>query len=441
MTQGSPGKVILRFMIPVLLGNLLQLTYSIADTRIVGTFLGDQALAGVGATTVINSLYIGFFMGIANGFAILISQMFGAKERDRLKKAFATALFLGGILSVTLILITLVLINPILHFLNVPDELFAMSKGYISIILAGMIVTMFYDIFLAAARAIGDSLTPLLILILSVGLNIVGDIVLLRIFHTSVKGAAIATVGAQCIALGVCIIYLLKKYPFFRIKPHDFRNMEGKMAYEMMATGLSMGFMSSLINIGSLILQTAINGLGSSYIVAQTAARKITEMLMSIFIAMGQTMATYCGQNYGAGDYNRIKKGIRFGYILTCSWCILVFVIVYLFAPALIKMITGSHDMVMIQAATKYLQIDCILYVLVAIIFVQRNALQGIGDRVIPLISSGIEMLGKIILTYTLVPALGYMGVILVEPIVWIVMVIPLIIKMQMVKRRVEWQS
>ena len=436
MTQGSPGKVIIHFMIPVLLGNLLQLTYSIADTRIVGTFLGDQALAGVGATTVINSLYIGFFMGIANGFAILISQMFGAKELDRLKTAFATALFLGGILSVTLILATLAFIHPILHFLNVPAELFDMSKGYISIILAGMIITMFYDIFLAAARAIGDSLTPLLILILSVGLNIIGDIVLLGIFHTSVKGAAVATVGAQCIALIVCIIYLLKKYPFFRIKLHDFRKMEGKMAYEMIATGLSMGFMSSLINIGSLILQTAINGLGSSYIVAQTAARKITEMLMSIFIAMGQTMATYCGQNYGAGDYGRIKKGIRFGYILTCSWCVIVFAIVYLFAPSLIRMITGSHDMVMIQAATKYLQIDCILYVLVAIIFVQRNALQGMGDRVVPLISSGIEMLGKIILTYTLVPALGYMGVILVEPIVWIVMVIPLIIKMRKIQRR-----
>ena len=441
MTKGSPGRVILRFMVPVLLGNLLQLTYSIADTRIVGTFLGDQALAGVGATTVLHSLYIGFFMGIANGFAILISQMFGAREMERVITVFAAALLLGGVMSVSMILVTLGFLNPILHFLNVPAELFAMSKGYVSIILVGMIVTMFYDIFLAAARAIGDSVTPLLILILSVGLNILGDIVLLGVFHTSVKGAAVATVGAQAIALVVCMIYLLRKYPFFRIHLHDFRRIEGHMVYEMIATGLSMGFMSSLINIGSLILQTAINGLGSSYIVAQTAARKVTEVLMSIFIAMGQTMATYCGQNYGAGDYGRIKQGVRFGYLVTCFWCLLVFAIVYLLAPAMIRMITGSSDPVMLAASTRYLKIDCILYVLVAVIFVQRNALQGMGDRVTPLISSGIEMLGKIILTYTLVPKMGYEGVILVEPIVWIVMIIPLIIKMHTIQRRQHGKS
>lgn len=441
MTQGQPSKVILHFMIPVLLGNLLQLTYSIADTRIVGTFLGDEALAGVGSTTVLHSLYIGFFMGIASGFAIMISQLFGAKEIERLKTAFATALLLGGFLSVLMILTTLAALNPILHFLNVPAALFATAKGYIQIILAGMIITMFYDIFLAAARAIGDSVTPLLILILSVGLNIAGDIILLGLFHTSVKGAAVATVGAQCIALLVCAVYLLKKYPFFQIRMQDFRKIEGHMSREMLATGLSMGLMSSLINIGSLILQTAINGLGSSYIVAQTAARKVTEVLMSIFIAMGQTLATYCGQNYGAGDYGRIKKGMNFGYLLTCSWCVVVFAIVYLFAPAMIRMITGSTDAVMIQAATRYLQIDCILYVLVAVIFVQRNSLQGIGDRVTPLISSGIEMAGKIILTYTLVPRMGYMGVILVEPIVWIIMILPLIVKMRKILRSEKWQS
>ena len=213
------------------------------------------------------------------------------------------------------------------------------------------------------------------------------------------------------------------------------------MSGEMIATGLSMGLMSSLINIGSLILQTAINQLGSSYIVAQTAARKITEALMSVFVAMGQTLATYCGQNYGAGDYRRIKKGMHFGYILTCSWCIAVFGIVCLFSPSMIRMITGSNDMVMIQAAAKYLRIDCILYVLVAVIFVQRNSLQGIGDRITPLISSGIEMAGKIFLTYTLVPLLGYLGVILVEPIVWIIMIIPLIIKMRRILGRKEWQN
>ena len=162
---------------------------------------------------------------------------------------------------------------------------------------------------------------------------------------------------------------------------------------------------------------------------------------MSVFVAMGQTLATYCGQNYGAGKYTRIQSGMKVGTIITCSWCAVVFVIVYLLAPILTEFITGSHDQDMIQAASGYLKVDCILYFLVALIFVLRNSLQGIGDRVTPLISSGIEMVGKIVFTYTLVPALGYTGVILVEPIVWIIMIIPLILKMKKVMRLEQWQN
>lgn len=441
MTEGNPGKAIIKFMIPVLLGNLLQLTYSLADTRIVGSFLGDQALAGVGATATLHTLYIGLFMGIANGFAISIAQLFGAKLIERVRVAFACALMLAGILSVGMVCVNMLFLKPVLRFLNVPDNLFSVSYGYISIIIEGMIVTMFYDVLLASARAIGDSKTPLMILILSVGMNILGDIVLLGVFHTSVNGAAIATVAAQVIALTVCAFYLLGKYPFFRVSAADFRKIKASMVKEMLAMGLSMGFMSSLISIGSVILQTAINSLGDSYIVAQTAARKMTEALMSIFVAMGQTLATYCGQNYGAKQYKRIREGMRFGYWVTCSWCLLVLVAAYTIAPTCIRLITGSSDQVMIDAASKYLRIDCILYVLVAVIFVQRNSLQGLGEKRIPLISSGIEMVGKIILTYTLVPKMGYDGVILVEPIVWIVMIIPLIVKMKQITSSEEWRT
>lgn len=429
MTKGSPAIVISKFMIPVLLGNLLQLTYSIADTRIVGTFLGDEALAAVGSTTVLHSLYLGFFMGMANGFGIILAQLFGGNKMKKLKSAFVAALTLGLVLSVIMIVLTLAMMKPILHFLHVPTPLFSIAKEYITLILAGMIITMLYDVLLASARAVGDSIAPLMILILSVGLNIAGDYILLGMVHTGVKGAAIATVGAQTLALLVCAIYILKRYVFFRIHTEDIKIIDKTMIIDMLKTGFSMGMMSSLINMGSFILQTAINNLGSSYIVAQTAARKVTECLMSIFVAMGHTLATYCGQNFGAGDMERIRKGMRFGYLTTCAWCLLVLVVVYLFAPALIVLITGSQDQIMIEAASRYLRIDSILYVLVAVIFVQRNSLQGVGDRVTPLISSGIEMGGKVILTYTLVPAFAYTGVILVEPIVWIIMIIPLLVK------------
>lgn len=431
MTTGSPTKLILKFAIPLLIGNLLQMTYSIADTRIVGTFLGDRALAAVGATTVLCSVFNGFFSGLANGFAIHTAQRFGAKDMKNVRTSFAASLMLGLGLAAALIAMVLLLLTPVLHFLQVPDELFDVSAGYVRIVLAGMLITMLYNVLLSSARALGDSLTPLLTLILSVILNILGDIVLLGYFHTGVNGAAAATVGAQAITVVLCAIYMLQKYSVFRVKAKDFRRCGKTMAKAMLATGLSMGFMNSLIGIGSLILQTAINGLGSSYIVAQSVARKITEVMMAVFVAVGHTMATFCSQNYGAKKYSRIRKGVRAGYVITCSWCVIVLVVIYTSVSALVRGITGSDDTVMIEAASKYLRIDTILYVLVAVIFVLRNSLQGVGDKITPLISSGIEMAGKIILTFTLVPFLQYDGVILVEPIVWIVMIIPLIKKMR----------
>ena len=431
MTQGSPLKIILRFTIPILLGNLLQLTYSIADTRIVGTFLGDQALAAVGATTVLTTLYTGLFMGFSNGFAIMTARKFGGGELKRVRLSFISALLMGFVLSLGVVLLTLLAMNPILHFLNVPENLFKVSGDYIRIVVAGMIVTMIYDVLLASARAIGDSVTPLLTLILSVGMNVVGDLLMLGYFHTGVWGAAAATVVSQAITLVICAIYLLRKYDFFRPRKGDLGELDPAMAKSMFLTALSMGFMNSLVSIGSLILQTAINGLGDTYIVAQTAARKITEVLMVVFSSVGYTMATYCSQNLGAGKKDRIIKGVRAGYQITCGWCVIVLLIAYFLSPILVQMITGSNNQEMIDAAAKYLKIDTILYVVVAVISTSRNSLQGIGDRITPLISSGIELVGKAILTATIVPAMGYNGVILVEPIVWVVMVIPLVVRMR----------
>jgi len=431
MTTGSPVRIIIKFTIPILLGNLLQLAYSVIDMRLVGTFLGDHALAAVGATAVMYTLFIGFFMGIANGFAVTTARHFGGKNMEKVHISFVSSIVMGTVLAVSISILCLLFLGPIMRLLNVPDSIFAASAGYIRIIIAGLLITMLYDILIASARAIGDSVTPLLTLFLSVGLNIAGDILLLGVLHTGVWGAALATVAAQLITAVVCAIYILWKYDFYRYRSGDLQLLERPMMVTMMKTGISMALMSCLISIGSFVLQTAINGLGNSYIVAQSAARRITEILMSVFVAIGHTMATYCSQNLGANRWDRIHEGMKAGYWITCLWCVLVLVIVYTLAPTLICMITGSSDLVMIHAATQYLRIDSLLYVLVAVIFVQRNSMQGIGDTVTPLISSGIEMAGKIILAFTLVPALGYFGVILVEPIVWIVMIIPLILKVR----------
>ena len=431
MTEGSPFRIIIRFAIPILLGNLLQLAYNVIDMRLVGSFLGDRALAAVGATAVLYTLFIGFFMGIANGFAVTTARHFGGRDMEKVHIAFISSVLMGAALAAFISILCLVFLGPLLRFLNVPDSIYDDSASYIRIIIAGILSTMIYNILIASARAIGDSITPLLTLFVSVGLNIIGDILFLGVLRTGVWGAAAATVIAQAVTAIVCGVYILRKYPFYRYRGGDVSRMEKEMMLTMMKTGLSMAFMSSLISIGSFILQTAINALGNSYIVAQSAARRITDILMSVFVACGHTMATYCSQNLGARRWDRIHQGMRAGYWITCLWCAAVLIIVYTLAPTLICLITGSSDAVMIDAATRYLRIDSILYVLVAVIFIQRNSMQGIGDTVTPLISSGIEMAGKIILAYTLVPALGYFGVILVEPIVWIVMIIPLILKVR----------
>jgi len=431
MTVGSPTKIIIQFAIPILLGNLIQLTYTLIDTRIIGVFLGDHALAAVGATTQLSTLFTGFLIGMANGFAIMTARNFSQRDYEMVKTSFVLALLLGIAFIVGISILTLLLLHRILMFLNVSEELMPDAGTYVSIIIAGMVITMIYNVLLSSARAIGDSLTPLLTLCVSVCLNIAGDYLMVGVFGTGVWGAAMATVFAQGITMVLCAIYMYRKYEFFRVCKRDFKNIDAALVRSMLSSGLSMGFMSSLIMIGSLILQTGINGLGNSYIVAQSVARQITNVLMTVFVSVGNAMVTYCSQNYGVGNMERVRQGMKAGYLITCTWCVFVLLIVYSAAPLLIQFVTGSHDAVMINAADQYLRIDSVLYVLVAVIFVQRNSLQGVGDKITPLISSGIEMVGKVVLTYTLVPKMGYFGVILVEPIVWIVMIIPLIMKVR----------
>ncbi|MDD6290930.1 MAG: MATE family efflux transporter [Lachnospiraceae bacterium] len=429
LTKGKPSSLILSFAIPIFLGNLLQLTYSIVDTRIVGSCLGEDALAAVGATTTLSNLIIGFLMGLSNGFAIITSQRFGAKDEEGVKKSFAASFMMGTGVSIGLTAVGLIFIRQILEFLNVPEHLFKMAGSYIVIIIAGLLATFLYDACAAALRALGDSVTPLVILLISVVFNIAGDLFFVLGLRTGVRGAAIATVLAQLLAFVICGIYMVKRYPLLRLSRENFRNLNSQMLRNMISSGLSMGFMSSLVNIGSLTLQTAINKLGQSIIVAHTAARKISEIFMIMFSVFGQTMATYCGQNMGAGRIDRVKKGIRLAIFYTCIWCTLTIVASYTIGPWLVHLVTGSDNPVVIKNATNYLKFDTLFYYVTAVICVLRNAMQGLGDHVTPLVSSSLEMIGKMIIAATLVPWLGYTGVILAEPLVWFIMVIPLVVQ------------
>lgn len=436
LTKGKISAGILGFAIPIFLGNLLQLTYSLVDIRIVGTYLGDDALAAVGATTTLSNLIVGFLLGLCNGFAIITAQAFGAKDDKRQRKSFATALKLGTIITILLTVFGLFFLHPILRFLNVPEHLTKIAGQYIFVILAGMIATLFYDVFSATLRALGDTIAALVILAISTILNIFGDLFFILVLKMGVRGAALATVLAQIIAVVVCAVYSFRKYHVLRIQWSDFQSTKGnkgsdrQMTKSMLSSGLSMGFMSSLVNIGSLTLQTAINKLGQEIIVAHTAARKISEIFMIMFSVFGQTMATFCGQNLGANKPERIRKGIKLATIYTCIWCVLTIIASYTIGPWLVYLVTSSKNEIVITNATNYLKFNTVFYFVTAVICVFRNAMQGLGEHVVPLISSGLEMIGKIILAATLVPYLGYKGVIATEPLVWFVMVIPLVVRM-----------
>ena len=320
-------------------------------------------------------------------------------------------------------------LKPILVFLNVPDGLTQIAYDYIAVIIAGLIATLLYDVFAATLRAMGNTVIPLIILFLSVVLNIGGDLLFVAVWDTGVWGAALATVLSQMIAAVVCGVYIYRKYPLLRVKLTDFAPDDPSMVRNMISSGLSMGFMSSLVNIGSLTLQTSINRLGQDIIIAHTAARKISEIFMIMFSVFGQTMATYCGQNIGAGEIKRIKKGILLAIGYTCIWCVLNIITSYTISPWLVSMITDSHNPVVIENATAYLKFDTLFYFVPAVICILRNSLQGLGERVVPIISSFLEMSGKVVIAATLVPLLNYTGVILAEPIVWFIMVIPLVVK------------
>lgn len=428
LTKGNSTKLIIEFTIPVLIGNILQLLYSLIDTRIVGENLGNMSLAAVGATNPVNTLIVGFLLGLTNGFAIQVSRSFGAGNKDELRKSVAGTIKLGLIVSIILTIVSLVFLKPLLIALNTKEELLEESYAYISIIFAGMTASMLYNVCASILRAIGDTITPLVFLGISTVLNIVGDLFFIKVVKLGVRGAAIATVIAQVISFVLCALYMWKKYEILRIKKSDFKVPQG-MIKNMFKSGLSMGFMMSLVSLGTVALQGTINTFSNNTIVAHTAARKITELYMLLFGVLGTTMATFCSQNLGAGKVDRIKKALKGTILVSFVWSIGMMILSYTVAPQLVYLVTATDEVEVIDIACKYLRIDTLFYFFPAMISIIRNAMQGIGDHITPIISSGIELVGKFLIATLLAPKIGYMGIIVAEPIVWVLMVLPLIVQ------------
>ena len=429
LTTGKPIKIILLFAIPLFIGQLFQLFYSLADTRIVGAILGETSLAAVGATTTLSDFLIGLLNGFTNGCAIIIATYFGSGDRDNMKKAIGGTILSGIVLSVLISAGCLLFLPRILGALNVADFLMAESKAYIGIVLAGLLAATLYNVCAPILRALGDTFTPLLFLILAAVLNVVLDYTLIKYGNMGVAGAALATVIAQAVSAVLCFFYMKVRYPELSLRREDFRF--DKIIYKkLIATGSSMGFMVAFVNLGTLALQITINTFNQDIIVAHTAARKATNIFMLPFSVLGTTLATFCGQNLGAGKYSRIKTGLRDTLLLTFIWCAGVALVAYTLSGPLVHMITASDNEVILSTASLYLKVNTSFYFVTAIICLFRNSMQGFGDNKTPVFSSSLELIGKVAISFLLAPAIGYMGIIVAEPIVWFIMVIPLIVNM-----------
>lgn len=435
LTEGTPWKQILLFSIPIFWGNVFQLLYSLVDTKIVGSTLGTEALAAVGSVSTLHTLMTGFLNGLTLGFSLITAMCFGAKNRKRLKKTFASAISLGVLTTLALVLMLMIFLHPVLNLLHVPQAQFEMAYAYISVLIVGLFATLFYNLCANTLRAIGDALTPLIFLIVATVSNIGLDYLFILGFQMGVQGAAYATVLAQLLSVVLCLIRIFRKFPILHIQKEDFR-FDRELMAEMYKSGLSMGLMSCLVGIGTILLQSAINTLGTTVIVAHTAARKVFELVSLPNSVLGSAMATYCGQNYGARRFDRIRQGIRASLIIAAVWAVVVFLICHTIEGKLIQFVASTTNPDVIYWGSTYLKVDMSFIVICGVIVILRNSMQGFGDRVIPVFSSCIELAGKIIFAFVFAPMFAYWGIIWAEPMVWIAMVIPLIVKVVHVLKR-----
>ena len=315
MTAGSPFKIILNFTIPIFIGNVFQQFYNMADTIIVGKFVGTGALAAVGSVGTIVFLIIGFLQGLTAGFSVLTAQRFGAGDMKNMRKSVGTACVLSVIITVIMTAGSMLGMKRLLEFMNTPEDIFADAYAYIMIICGGIAATVLYNLLSGILRALGDSKTPLYFLILSALLNVGLDLFFIIVFHMGVAGAAYATVISQGVSGIGCLIYIVKKVPLLKMQAEDFRP-EGYLVKMEMAVGIPMALQYSITAIGTMMVQSSLNLLGSLSVAAFTAANKIESVVTQAYVALGTTMATYCAQNIGAGDIKRIRRGFKSATIM-----------------------------------------------------------------------------------------------------------------------------
>ncbi len=423
MTVGNPLRLIFVFAIPLFIGNLFQQVYSIVDTMVAGYSLGDSAIAAIGATASLYMLLIDFASGMNIGFSIIVSQRFGAHDEKKLKESIAGMIVLDVSFSILLTVSALVFMKPLMHFMNTPDAIFAEAYRYIFVICLGLTVTVCYNMFASILRALGNSHTSLYFLIISSVLNIGLDLLFVVGLKTGVAGAALATVVAQAVSATLCGIYLFRNYQSVLPGREDFR-VSREMFLELFLQGFAMGLSMGVVNIGSVLYQRANNGLGEIFISAHMASRRIMNILLEPMDCMITGLSIFVGQNWGAGEKGRIRFALKWVLGLETLWGLLCFAFIFLFGRMIVFGMTGTASDGILDNAVLSLRWHLGFFPMLGGLIAMRASMESMGKKIVPMISSVIELCMKVFSAAWLIPQLGFLGTCITEPITWTLMVL-----------------
>jgi putative efflux protein, MATE family len=440
LTKGSPAKLILLFTIPLLIGNIFQQFYSIADTFIVGRTIGVNALAAVGCTGSIMFLILGFAQGMTAGLSIITAQKFGADDKQGVKESFVAGMAISMIVTIILTIISTISARTILELMNTPPEIIDDAYRFVFVILLGIIASMFFNFYSNIIRALGDSKTPLLYLIAACILNIILEFTFILIFKMGVTGAAIATVIAQGVSALLCLWHIKRNLPILKLKKSDFK-ISKEVFLEHLRISLPMGFQASIIAIGAIILQFALNGLGATSVAAYTAAQKIDSIAIQPMMSFGITMATYTAQNYGAKKVQRIKEGVRQCAFISVTFSIVVGLINIFAGHLLTGIFVGYEQKEVISLSQIYLTSNGIFYFLLSLLFIYRYTLQGLGQSFIPTVAGIMELIMRSFAAIILSKPFGFLGVCLSNPLAWLGACVPLIFAYYITIKRINGEN
>ncbi len=419
MTSGASFPLILNFTLPLLLGNLLQQTYSLMDAAIVGKYLGINALASVGASTSVVFLILGFCTGCCSGFSIPVAQKFGARDYVTMRRFISVSLKISGVMSVALAIITSLLCAFILRTMQTPENIFDGAYIYLLITFIGIPCTFYYNLLSGIIRALGDSKTPFWFLLLSAVLNIILDLFCIIVLGWGVAGAAIATVFSQGVSSVLCYIYMNRKYEILKTTPSE-RRFRSDIARQLLGIGVPMGLQFSITAIGSIMLQSSNNALGTACVAAFTAAMRVKMFFMCALDSLGIAMATYSGQNYGAGKPVRIWQGIKSSYVMMLVYVAAINIVIWCFAEKFALLFIDPSETEVIKDTALFLHINLSFFPLLGSLIILRYTIQGAGYTKLAMFSGVSEMVARIMVSLVVVPLFGYLGVCYGDPTAWL---------------------